>query len=192
MKQDYDVAVVGGGVVGCAIIRELTRYHLKVVLLERESDVARGASGKNSGVVHTGFNVPTGSVKAQLNVACKAMRDEGVPQIPAAGLAKQNEELYLPGRPAPILLPRDSQALYLLQRIRDEAHRFAITYHRKLRGKKSVRSLLDDVPGIGPLRRKALLAEFGSLKAIRQATLEQLAAVPGMTRRVAEQLLESL
>ena len=69
MKQDYDVAVVGGGVVGCAIIRELTRYHLKVVLLERESDVARGASGKNSGVVHTGFNVPTGSVKAQLNVA---------------------------------------------------------------------------------------------------------------------------
>jgi len=79
-----------------------------------------------------------------------------------------------------------------LQRIRDEAHRFAITYHRKLRGSQSVRSLLDDVPGIGPRRRKALLAEFGSLDAIRQATIEQLAAVPGMNRRVAEQIRESL
>ncbi len=130
--------------------------------------------------------------RGQLNAARKAMRDEDVSHIPTAGLAKENEELYVPGRPAPIVLPRDSQGLYLLQRIRDEAHRFAITYHRKLRGKKSVRSKLDDVPGIGPMRRKALLAQFGSLAAIRRATLEQLAAVPGMNRRVAEQLLESL
>ena len=130
--------------------------------------------------------------KGQLNAAREAMRDEDVSHIPTAGLAKENEELYVPGRPAPIVLPRDSQGLYLLQRIRDEAHRFAITYHRKLRNKESVRSKLDDVPGIGPKRRKALLAQFGSLEAIRQATLEQLAAVPGMNRRVAEQLLESL
>jgi len=130
--------------------------------------------------------------KGQLNAAREAMRDEDVSHIPTAGLAKENEELYVPGRPAPIVLPGDSQGLYLLQRIRDEAHRFAITYHRKLRNKESVRSKLDDVPGIGPKRRKALLAQFGSLEAIRQATLEQLAAVPGMNRRVAEQLLESL
>jgi len=130
--------------------------------------------------------------KGQLNAAREAMRAQGVSHIPTAGLAKQNEEIYLPGRHAPVLLPRNSEGLYLLQRIRDEAHRFAITYHRKLRTAKSVTSLLDDVPGIGPRRRKALLAEFGSLKAIRQATLEELAAVPGMNRPVAERLLESL
>jgi len=130
--------------------------------------------------------------KGQLNAARRAMQAEGAGHIPTAGLAKQNEEIYVPGRLAPIILPRDSQGLYLLQRIRDEAHRFAITYHRKLRAERSVRSKLDGVPGIGPKRRKALLAAFGSLEAIRGATPDQLAAVPGMNRRVAQQLLESL
>jgi excinuclease ABC subunit C len=91
-----------------------------------------------------------------------------------------------------VRLPPGSEGLYLLQRIRDEAHRFAITYHRKVRRKQTVTSLLDEVPGIGPKRRTALLKHFGSLDAIRAASVEELAAVPSMTRKVAEQLKVSL
>ena len=90
------------------------------------------------------------------------------------------------------MLPRGSQGLFLLQRIRDEAHRFAITYHRQLRQKASQASLLDDVPGIGPRRRQALIARFGSLDGIRAASLDDLAAVPGMNRAAAERLREFL
>jgi excinuclease ABC subunit C len=93
-----------------------------------------------------------------------------------AGLAKRMEEVYLPGRPEPLRLARDEEALYLLQQVRDEAHRFAITYHRNLRSKRMVDSVLDDVPGIGPTRKKALLRRFGSLKRIREASMEELAA----------------
>ena len=113
-------------------------------------------------------------------------------EIPIVGLAKEREELFQKERSDPVLLPRNSQALYLVQRVRDEAHRFAITYHRKVRGKKSLRSQLDDVPGVGPTRKKALLRHFGSVKAIRGASLEELAAVPGMTRRTAEELKRAL
>jgi excinuclease ABC subunit C len=130
--------------------------------------------------------------KGQLSSAREAMEASGVAQIPTVALAKQREELYLPGRPEPIILPRDSQGLYLLQRVRDEAHRFAITYHRKLRDAKTTRSILDEIPGIGPRRRKALLEKFGSIEAIRQATVEELSEVPGMSRHAAEQLLEYL
>jgi excinuclease ABC subunit C len=108
------------------------------------------------------------------------------------GLAKEREEIFLPGRPGPVVLPNDSQGLYLVQRIRDEAHRFAVTYHRNLRGKESVRSVLEEVPGIGPRRRQALLKQFGSVDGIRSASVEELAAVPGMNRRAAEQLREYL
>ncbi|NLD43721.1 MAG: excinuclease ABC subunit C, partial [Chloroflexi bacterium] len=108
------------------------------------------------------------------------------------GLAKEREEIFLPGRPSPVSLPNDSQGLYLLQRIRDEAHRFAVTYHRKLRSDSSTRSLLDDVPGIGPRRRQALLQRFGTLEAIRAATVDELAATPTMNRKAAEQLAEYL
>ena len=90
------------------------------------------------------------------------------------------------------MLPRTSQGLFLVQRIRDEAHRFAITYHRNVRSKKGFRSAMDDIPGIGPKRKKALLTQFGTLKAIREATLEELAAAPGMTRQAAEKVKELL
>lgn len=130
--------------------------------------------------------------KGQLGAGLLALRELGVEHIPVVALAKQNEELYLPDRAAPILLPRDSQALYLLQRVRDEAHRFAIAYHRKLREGESTRSLLDEIPGIGPRRKRALLERFGSLDAIRQATLEELAQVPSMSRSAAEQLVQYL
>jgi excinuclease ABC subunit C len=108
------------------------------------------------------------------------------------GLAKQEEEIYLPGRSEPVRLPRSSEGLFLMQRVRDEAHRFAVTYHRKLRGKQTIISQLDGVPGIGPKRRSALLKQFGSVEAIRAASVEELAAVPSMTRKAAEQLKGSL
>ena len=97
--------------------------------------------------------------------------------IPVAGLAKKMEEVYLPGADEPLAIPRDEPALHLLQRVRDEAHRFAVTYHRSLRGKKMVDSVLDEVPGIGPTRKKALIRRFGSLKRIRAAGLDELAEV---------------
>ena len=92
----------------------------------------------------------------------------------------------------PIMLERTSQALYLVQRIRDEAHRFAITYHRDVRKKAGIRSALDEIPGVGPKRKKALLRKFGSVKAIREATVEEVAATPGVTRAAAEKVLEGL
>ena len=113
-------------------------------------------------------------------------------RVPVCGLAKQQEEIFLPGKEESILLPRRAQGLYLLQRIRDEAHRFAITHHRNLRAKVGLASQLDSVPGIGPSRRKALLKRFGSLDGIREASIEELTSVRGITRPVAETVKGSL
>lgn len=107
-------------------------------------------------------------------------------EVPLAALAKQEEEIFMPGQSAPILLPRRSEALYLVQRVRDEAHRFANTGHRKRRAKVGVASILDSVPGVGPRRRKTLLAHFGSLEELRQATAEEIASVPGIPLAVAQ------
>ena len=123
----------------------------------------------------------------QLRFARTAMLAAGA-DVPMFGLAKRMEEIYLPDREEPILLDRKSPALHLIQRVRDESHRFAITYHTGLRGKASVHSQLEDIPGIGPARRRALLAHFGSLRAMREATQEDLAEVPGMTKPTAEAL----
>jgi excinuclease ABC subunit C len=113
-------------------------------------------------------------------------------QFALAGLAKQHEELFVPGQSEPILLPRHSQGLYLVQRVRDEAHRYAITSHRKRRQQATVISLLDGIPGIGPARRKALLAHFGHLDAIRQASLEDLLKVDGITIKLAQAIQDHL
>jgi excinuclease ABC subunit C len=129
--------------------------------------------------------------KGQLSAVMEVERELGV-EIPTVGLAKQMEEVFQPGRSEPVLLPRNSQALFLLQRLRDEAHRFGLTYHRKLRGKRQTRSALDDVPGIGEKRRLALLKHFGSVDKMKRATLEELARAPGMTRPAAEQLFQAL
>jgi len=130
--------------------------------------------------------------KGQLSYARAAMRELGVDHIPTFGLAKEEELLCAEDRPDWIELPRGSQALFLLQRIRDEAHRFAITYHRKLHRKAGTQSRLDEVPGIGPKRKKALLQHFGSLKAIREASVEEVAQVPGITPELAERVKEAL
>jgi excinuclease ABC subunit C len=130
--------------------------------------------------------------KGQLGAAMKVMDDLALAAIPVVGLAKEREEIFIPGRADSILLPRGSQSLFLVQRIRDEAHRFAITYQRKLRGKSSLRSALDDLPGVGPKRKRALLLAFGSLRGIKAATVDELAAVPGMTRRTAQLVKDQL
>jgi excinuclease ABC subunit C len=123
--------------------------------------------------------------KGQLSAVLGVLRELDLVAIPAAALAKQFEEIYLPDEPEPIVLPRNSPALHLLQRIRDEAHRFAVTYHRKLRDKGQTASVLDDLPGVGPARKKALIRAFGSASAARRATIEQLKAVPGISEAVA-------
>lgn len=125
----------------------------------------------------------------QLGRAEKVL-DELDLDIPAIGLAKRMEEVYLPGQPDPIRIPRDAEALYLLQQIRDEAHRFAITYHRNLRSKSMVDSILDEVAGVGPGRKKALITKFGSVKKMREATVEELAEVVPST--VAQAVWEAL
>jgi excinuclease ABC subunit C len=132
--------------------------------------------------------------KGQLNIAIDVLQEFGLSEsVPVVGLAKREEELFLPGRSDSIWLKRGSQALHLVQRVRDEAHRFAITYHRNLRSHSQIRSQLDEIPGIGPSRKKALLQYFGGdIEKIRQASLEELQAVPGMTRKVAQAIKEHL
>jgi excinuclease ABC subunit C len=129
--------------------------------------------------------------KGQLNAALEALAEVGM-EVPICGLAKEQEELFLPGRKESILLPRDSQALFLVQRVRDEAHRFAITFHRSRRSKTTFHSKLDDVPGIGPKRKKALIKTFGSVTGIRDASIEELAAVDGITTQLATQIKAAL
>jgi len=126
--------------------------------------------------------------RGQVSAAFEALSEMGLADLPLAGLAKEREELVLPDRAEPVLLPVTSQALYLVQRLRDEAHRFAITYHRSLRNRKAVRSALDDLPGVGPKRKRELLKVFGSAKRVREAPVEQIAAVPGIGRALAERI----
>ena len=130
--------------------------------------------------------------KGQLNAALEVLDKAGLAQVPTLGLAKQREEIFVQGRAEPIVLPSDSQGLYLLQRIRDEAHRFAITYHRRVRQKEGLRSQLDAISGVGPKRKAALLKAFGSVPAIRAASVDEIAAVPGIPRSLAERIKDAL
>jgi len=130
--------------------------------------------------------------KGQVAAAKEVLDELGLHDLPVVGLAKEREELFFPGDPVPVILPSTSQALFLVQRLRDEAHRFAITYHRDLRRKASVRSKFDDMPGIGPRRRGALLRVFGSVKRVREAPIEQIAAVPGIGMGLATKIKAAL
>jgi len=144
--------------------------------------------------------------KGQLNVAVEVLRDLEISEVDVVGLAKMRverapraavverseERVFLPGRMNPVILRRNSNALFLLQRVRDEAHRFAVTYHRLLRSKDRLRSALDAIPGVGAERRRRLLKTFGSVKRIRAASVEELASVPGISEALAGTILESL
>ncbi len=128
----------------------------------------------------------------QVAAAAAALRELGIDDIPVCGLAKRLEEVWVPNEEDPVILARSSEGLYLLQRIRDEAHRFAITHHRSRRSKTMVESVLDDVPGLGEVRRRTLIKHFGSLKKLRGATVEQIAEVPGIGPRTATAISEAV
>jgi excinuclease ABC subunit C len=128
----------------------------------------------------------------QVAAAQRALDELGIDDVPVCGLAKRLEEVWLPGQEDPVILRRSSEGLYLLQRIRDEAHRFAITHHRSRRSKSMVESMLDDVPGLGEVRRKTLLKHFGSLKKLREATSDDIARVPGIGVRTADAIKEAV
>jgi excinuclease ABC subunit C len=131
--------------------------------------------------------------KGQLSVAVRVLEDLGLAdEIPVASLAKRFEEVFVPGRADAITIPRQSEALYLLQRIRDEAHRFAITYHRQLRDKRMTTSSLDGIAGLGPTRRTRLVKELGGMKAVKQASLDDLKALPWLPDSVAEAVHHSI
>jgi excinuclease ABC subunit C len=128
----------------------------------------------------------------QAEAAARALAELGIDDVAVCGLAKRLEEVWIPGEEYPVILPRSSEGLYLLQRVRDEAHRFAIAYHRAKRGKAATTSALDDVPGLGPARRKALLKQFGSVRKLRAASIEEIAAVPGIGTRLAATISAAL
>ena len=130
--------------------------------------------------------------KGQLSAGLSALADAGRLQIPIVALAKEREELFRPDRSDPIMLPRTSQSLYLVQRIRDEAHRFAVTYHQNLRSKRAIRSLLDDVAGVGPAKKRALLRKFGSVRGMREVGVDDLAAVAGVGPALAKRIKDAL
>src|ERR671937_797400 len=129
--------------------------------------------------------------RGQLGVATRVLA-EGGEDIAAIGLAKRLEEVYLPGQPEPLRIPRGSEALFVLQHIRDEAHRFAIEYHRKKRARRALASPLDEVPGIGPSRKRALLRRFGSLARLRRASEGEIPQTPGIGPEMARTISEHL
>jgi len=130
--------------------------------------------------------------KGQLNAAVNAIKELEVHSVPVASIAKENEDVFIPGRSEPLDIPKDSPALHTLQRARDEAHRFAVSYHQRLRRKKGIASLLDNIPGIGPKRKKALIIKFRSVKGIKEASLEELSQTESMTLALAKKVKEYL
>ena len=168
-----------------AAMEEVLTRRLTALLIERENPL----SERPRKFAYPPQLLLVDGGKGQLSVALRVVEDLGLEdEIPVAALAKQFEEVYLPGRADPVRIPRQSEALYLLQRVRDEAHRFAITYHRQLRGKRMTTSVLDDIPGLGPTRKKRLLKEFGGVGAVKKASLESLQALAWLPDAVAAAL----
>ena len=129
--------------------------------------------------------------KPQLTAAMEQLAELGL-DIPVCGLAKSDEEIFVPWDETPVVLPSGSPSLYLIKQVRDESHRFAITFHRELRDKAMTRSVIDDVPGVGPKRKRALMRRFGSIRRMREATVEELAATPGIPAEVATAVWQAL
>lgn len=163
-----------------AMIKEVLRRRLK-----------RAEESQGDGWVKMPSLLLIDGGKGHLNAALEVLREIGL-SLPAASLAKEKEEIFVPDRSEPLDIPRNSAALYLLERIRDEAHRFALGYHVRLRQKHGIASALDSVPGIGPKRKQALLKHFGSVKALKEATTEEIASVPGINKSVLARLKEHL
>lgn len=210
----YDISNLGGAQsVGSMVVfeegrprtGEYRRFRIKTV--EGPNDFAShqevlrrrfrsAAAGREGDVEASRWAMPDLVVidggRGQVSAAREVLEELGLGDLPLVGLAKEREELVLPGREDPVVLPVTSQALYLVQRLRDEAHRFAITYHRSLRDRRTVRSVLDELPGVGPKRKRELLKVFGSAKRVREAPVEQIAAVPGIGPALAERIKAQL
>jgi excinuclease ABC subunit C len=187
-RQDYRRFEIQGvpGQDDFASMEEMLRR--RVARLERERSEPEPARRR--------FSYPPALIvvdggRGQLSVATKVLAEAGL-YIPAVGLAKRLEEVYFPDRPDPLLIARGSEALFVLQHLRDEAHRFAITYHRRKRERRALASPLDDVPGVGPARKKALLKRFGSLARLSRASEDEIAATPGVGPEVAHAVHERL
>jgi excinuclease ABC subunit C len=151
----------------------------------------RGLAGEGTWAIIPDLVLIDGG-RGQLNAALGVRQELGLDSIPMVSLAKENEEVFIPGDPQPVYIAKDSPALHILQRARDEAHRFAISYHQKLRHKEAITSALDDIHGIGPKRKKALLKKFGSIEAIKEASSEELSRTKGMTLALAKKVKEEL
>jgi excinuclease ABC subunit C len=160
--------------------------------LSREDDEKRGAGGKRKRFVRLPDLVIVDGGKGQLSSAVKELRRLGLHDLPVIGLAKQHEEIYRPGVPEPLILPHEMGALRLLQRIRDEAHRFANAYHQLLMKRRMAESVLDECPGVSQNRKELLLAQFGSVARLRRASAEEIAAIPGIGKKLAEGVVEFL
>ena len=163
-----------------AMIQEILRRRFK-----------RGVAGDGSWAVMPDLILIDGG-KGHLNAALEARQELGVDSVPMASLAKENEDVFISGEADPVDIAKDSPALYILQRARDEAHRFAVSYHQKLRSKRGTASILDDIPGIGPKRKRALLKKFGSIEAIREASISQLSYVERITPALAQRIKQYL
>ena len=176
-----------------ASMREVLRRRFRRAVENDAERPGRKPAGANHWKLLPDLVIVDGG-KGQLGVANDVLEEFGLPdRVPVVALAKREEEIFLPQRRNPVLLRRGSQAFYMVQRIRDEAHRFAVTYHRNLRRKGQTNTVLDTLPGIGPRRRKALLQFFnGDLDKMRQATLDELRTVPGMNRKAAQSVKEHL
>ena len=171
------------------ITRRFKRY-----LDEKDIDIAEATA---QGAQRPKFAYPPQLVvvdggKPQVNAAAKALLELGITDVALCGLAKRLEEVWLPNNSEPIIFPRHSEALYLLQKLRDEAHRFAISFHRSKRSKVMLESLLDEVVGLGEIRRKSLLTQFGSVTALKAATVDELASVPGIGAKMAQSIIEQI
>ena len=171
------------------ITRRFKRY-----LEEKDIDVAEATAqgGSRPKFAYPPQLVVVDGGKPQVNAAAKALRELGITDVALCGLAKRLEEIWLPNNSEPIIFPRHSEALYLLQKIRDEAHRFAINFHRSKRSKVMLESLLDQISGLGEVRRKSLLAHFGSVTALKSATLLELSAVPGIGEKMAQTIIDQI
>jgi excinuclease ABC subunit C len=189
-KSDYRRFSVTNGTDDTAAMAEVVRRrfarHLKEEQDRRDEQGVAAEEGRPRRFAYPPNLLVVDGGAPQVAAASRSLDELGVVDVAVCGLAKRMEEVWLPGESDPVILPRTSEALYLLQRVRDEAHRFAITYHRQKRSTGMLVSLLDDVPGLGDTRRKALMKQFGSLKRLRAATVEELMAVPGIGRRTAE------
>jgi excinuclease ABC subunit C len=199
-KSEYRRFIITGATDDVSAISEVLRRRFARYLQARNSgeltDTDKPAIDPETGRVRKFAYAPNLVVvdggAPQVNAAGAVLREMGITDIAVCGLAKRLEEVWQPDEPFPVILPRTSEGLYLLQRVRDEAHRFAITFHRQRRTKRMTASALDGVAGLGEIRRKALLRRFGSVKRLSAASLDEIAEVPGIGRRTAEAIVQAL